>query len=107
MRLCLRLGVVSAMLVAAALGLIALRSGTNQAGHRLHSLFGEKRRLEKTCCRIELSIAGLKNQERLREQAANLRAHEPAEDILTDGPAAAGGSGRSGRPQGRPTSGPP
>lgn len=72
-RLCVRLAVLAAMLVALAIGLVALRTETNQAGNRLHALFRQKRDLEKACCGLELSIARLKNQERMREQAAGLR----------------------------------
>jgi hypothetical protein len=66
------LAILAAMLVGLALGLIYLRTDTNQAGHRLHLLYSQKRTLEKTCCRLELSVAGLKNQERLRQQATEL-----------------------------------
>ena len=59
--------------VGVAIGLIYLRTDTNQAGNRLHGLFRQKRDLEKECCRLELAIARLKNQERLRAQAAVLR----------------------------------
>ena len=72
MRLCVRLAIMAAMLVGLGVGLIYLRTDTNQAGHRLHNLYSQKRSLEKTCCRLELSIAGLKNQERLRQQAPDL-----------------------------------
>jgi len=44
-------------------------------------MFRQKRDLEKNCCRLELSIARLKNQERLRTQAAALH-----EDTASDGP---------------------
>ncbi|MCX5684789.1 MAG: hypothetical protein NT049_14035 [Planctomycetota bacterium] len=68
----MRLAILAAMLVGMALGLIYLRTETNQAGHRLHLLYSQKRTLEKTCCRLELAVAGLKNQERLRQQATEL-----------------------------------
>jgi len=72
MRICIRLAVLAAMLGGLGFGLIYLRTDANQAGHRLHVLYAQKRSLEKTCCRLELSIAGLKNQERLRQQAPDL-----------------------------------
>jgi len=72
MRICIRLAVLAAMLGGLGFGLIYLRTDANQAGHRLHVLYAQKRSLEKTCCRLELSIAGLKNQERLRQEAPDL-----------------------------------
>ena len=72
MRLCVRLAVLAALLVALAIGLIALRTDVHQAGNRLHSLFRDKRQLEQECCRLELRIAGLKSQERLHEHVADL-----------------------------------
>jgi hypothetical protein len=72
MRLCVRLTILAAMLVGLGVGLTYLRTDTSQAGHRLHLSYSQKRSLEKTCCRLELSIAGLKNQERLRQQAMEL-----------------------------------
>jgi len=76
MRLCVRLVVLAALLATLAVGLISLRTDTNQAGNRLHALFRQKRDLEKACCRLELAIARLKNQERLRERADDLRIQE-------------------------------
>jgi len=73
MRLCVRLVVLTAFLVAVALGLVHLRTETTQAGNRLHSLYSQKRSLEKACSRLELGVARLKSQERMREQAADLR----------------------------------
>ena len=83
MKLCIRLALLAAMLVALGIGLIYLRTDTNQAGYRLHTLYAQKRSLEKTCCRLELSIAALKNQERLRQQAADLL---QADDVGLDPP---------------------
>jgi cell division protein FtsL len=79
MKLCVRLAVLSALLVALAIGLVNVRTGTHQAGNRLHALFSEKRDLEKACCRLELAIAQLKNQQRLREQAEAFRERMAAE----------------------------
>ena len=93
MRLCVRLAILAAMLVGLALGLIYLRTDTNQAGHRLHTLYSQKRTLEKACCRLELSIAGLKNQERLRQQATELlTADDRGEDPSSAGPHPGAGS---------------
>jgi cell division protein FtsL len=72
MRLCVRLSVLVGCLVLMAMALIYLRTDTVRAGNRLHALFNEKRAMEKSCCRLEMSIAGLKNQERLRQHAADL-----------------------------------
>ncbi|MBM4019915.1 MAG: hypothetical protein FJ288_16610 [Planctomycetes bacterium] len=79
MRLCVRLAVLAAMLVALGIGLIYLRTDTSQAGHRLHILYAQKRSLEKTCCRLELAVAGLKNQERLRQEATDILADDAVE----------------------------
>ena len=93
MRLCVRLAILAATLVGLALGLIYLRTDTNQAGHRLHTLYSQKRTLEKACCRLELSIAGLKNQERLRQQATELlTADDRGEDPSSTGPHPRAGS---------------
>jgi cell division protein FtsL len=73
MRLCVRLAVMAALLVGLAVGLIWLRTDTAQAGNRLHMLFRQKRDLERECCRLEMSIAGLKNVARLRQQAIDFR----------------------------------
>lgn len=75
MRLCLRLAVLAALLVALAMGLVTLRTDIHQAGSRLHVLFREKRGLESECCRLEIEIGMLKSQERLREHAADIRYH--------------------------------
>ena len=80
MRLCLRLAALTALLVALAIGLTALRTETHQAGNRLHSLFREKRDLEKDCYRLELAIGRLKSQMRLREQVADLY-EEPMDEF--------------------------
>ena len=80
MRLCVRLAVLAALLVALAIALIALRTDTHQAGNRLHSGFRDKRQLEAECCRLELAIARLKSQERLRERVAALE-DEPADAL--------------------------
>jgi hypothetical protein len=79
MRLCIRLAVLAALLVALAIGLVALRTETHQAGYRLHALFRDKRQLEKECCRLEVVIARLKSQDRLHEHVADLEA-DPAAD---------------------------
>jgi cell division protein FtsL len=71
MRLCVRLAVMAALLVALAVGLIWLRTDTAQAGNRLHMLFRQKRDLGQECCRLEMSIAALKNVARLRERAVD------------------------------------
>jgi hypothetical protein len=91
MRLCIRLVVLTALLVALAIGLIALRTDTHQAGNRLHLLFRDKRRLEGDCCRLELAIARLKGQERLHEHVAGLE-DEPTDGLNDRGPAAPPGS---------------
>ncbi len=83
MRLCVRLVALAVLLAALAVGLITLRTDTNQAGNRLHALFRQKRDLEKACCRLELAVARLKNQERLRERADDLRILEA--DVPDDG----------------------
>jgi len=80
MRLCLRLAVLAALLAAMAIGLVHLRTGTTQAGNRLHSLYSQKRSLEKACCGLELALARLKSQDRLREHAAGLQQMQP-EDL--------------------------
>jgi hypothetical protein len=77
---------MAAMLVGLGVGLIYLRTDANQAGHRLHQLYSQKRSLEKTCCRLELAIAGLKNQERLRQQATELLRADDAGDQPSAGP---------------------
>jgi cell division protein FtsL len=73
MRLCVRLAILAALLVSLAVGLVWLRTDTAQAGNRLHMLFRQKRDLEQECCRLEMSIAGLKNVARLRERAVEFR----------------------------------
>jgi len=92
MRLSVRLAILAAMLVGLAIGLIYIRTDTNQAGHRLHTLYSQKRTLEKTCCRLELSIAGLKNQERLRQQATELLKADDTGDQSSAGPHPGAGS---------------
>jgi hypothetical protein len=72
MRLCIRLAAMAALLVVVALGLISLRTDTIQTGNRLHVLYGEKRSLERVCSRLERDIADLRNQERMRQEAAEL-----------------------------------
>jgi cell division protein FtsL len=86
MRLCVRLAILAAMLIGLAMGLIYLRTDTSQAGHRLHNLFSQKRAIEKTCCRLEISVAGLKNQERLRQQATELLMADDGGDQPAAGP---------------------
>jgi hypothetical protein len=73
MRLCVRLAVMAGLLVVVALGLTYLRTDTAQAGNRLHLLFRQKRDLERECCRLEMSIAGLKSLARLRQQAIDFK----------------------------------
>lgn len=91
MRLCIRLVVLTALLVALAMSLIALRTDTHQAGNRLHLLFRDKQRLQGDCCRLEIEIARLKSQERLHEHVADLE--DESTDGLNDrGPAAPPGS---------------
>jgi len=92
MRLCVRLAILAAMLIGLAMGLIYLRTDTSQAGHRLHHLFGQKRAIEKTCCRLEISVAGLKNQERLRQQATELLRADDGGDQPAAGPHPGAGS---------------
>lgn len=104
MRLCVRLAVLAALLVALAIGLIALRTDVHQAGNRLHSMFSDKRRLEQECCRLELRIAGLKSQERLREHVADLGSESGDEGLNDrDGGVPSGTAGR--RPHSRLTDG--
>jgi len=103
MRLCVRLAVLTALLVALAIGLIALRTDVHQAGNRLHSLFGDKRRLEQECCRLELRIAGLKSQQRLREHVVDLESESDEGLNDRDGGAPSGPAGW--RPHSRLTDG--
>lgn len=109
MRLCLRLAVLTALLVALAIGLVALRTETHQAGNRLHSLFREKRDLEKDCYRLELAIGRLKSQMRLRERVADL--YQEPTDEFPGRPADLSPGARPGRrpsrPESRSASGPP
>jgi hypothetical protein len=79
MRLCLRLAAMAAFLVVVALGLIALRTDTVQTGNKLHVLYGEKLELERRCDRLELQIAALKNQDRMRQEAAEIMKADQAE----------------------------
>jgi hypothetical protein len=79
MKLCVRLAGMVALLVVVALLLIALRTDTIQTGNRLHVLYGEKQSLEKVCCQQELDIARLKNQERMRQEAASLLKEDAAD----------------------------
>jgi len=73
MRLCVRLAVLAGLLVAVAIGLIALRTDVHHSGNRLHALFREKRHLEQQCCRLELEVARLRSQDSLRDRAVILR----------------------------------
>jgi len=95
MRMCVRLAVLAGLLVAVAMGLIALRTDVQQAGHRLHALFREKRSLERQCGGLELRIARLRSQRRLRDQADELRRH--AEVLAESAPDAPDGAGAPGR----------
>ena len=72
MRLSVRLAAMVALLVGVAMALTWLRTDTVHAGNQLHMLFGQKVTLERDCSRVELAIARLKNQERLRQEAATL-----------------------------------
>ena len=72
MRLSVRLAAIVALLVSVAMALTWLRTDTVHAGNQLHMLFGQKVTLERDCSRVELDIARLKNQERLRQEAATL-----------------------------------
>ena len=80
MRLCLRLAAPVVLLMAVALGLVYVRTETVRASNHLHALYREKRDLERTCYRLELTIADLKCPQRLREQAARLEV--PAEEAV-------------------------
>jgi hypothetical protein len=79
MKLCVRLAGMAAMLVVVALLLITLRTDTIKTGNSLHVLYGNKRSLEQVCCRLELEIAALKNQERMRQEAGELLKTDEAE----------------------------
>lgn len=83
MRVCVRLAVLAGMLVAVAMALVTLRTDVHQTGHRLHALFREKRSLERQCCALELRIARLRSQQRLRDHAADLRRR--TEDVAASG----------------------
>jgi len=72
-RLCVRLTGLAALLVAVAVGLVALRTDVHRAGYRLHTLFREQRRLQRECCRLQIRVARLRSQPRLRLEAARLR----------------------------------
>jgi len=74
MRLCVRLGGLVILLMGIAMALVYLRTDTVCAGHRLHSLFREKRDLEKSCKRLELAVAEHKNPDRLRREVQEWRA---------------------------------
>ena len=74
MRLCVRLGGLVILLMGIAMALVYLRTDTVCAGHRLHSLFREKRDLEKSCSRLELTVAGFKSPQRLRQEVQEWRA---------------------------------
>jgi len=84
MRVCVRLAALAALLVAIAIALVYLRTDVARAGNRLHSLYREKRTLEKSCCRLELAIARLKNPQRLREQAAEWQSPGEGADQAPD-----------------------
>jgi cell division protein FtsL len=79
MRLSIRLAAMVVMLVGVAMTLTWMRTDTIQAGNRLHVLYGEKHNLEKACSRLELQIAALKSQERMRQQAIELLKADEAE----------------------------
>jgi hypothetical protein len=95
MRVCVRLAVLAGLLVAVAMGLIALRTDVHQSGHRLHALFREKRSLERRCCGLELRIARLRSQQRLKDRAADLRRR--ADSLAEAGAEGTDGSGAPGR----------
>jgi hypothetical protein len=84
MRVCVRLAALAALLVAIAIALVYMRTDVARAGNRLHSLYREKRTLEKACCRLELAIARLKSPQRLREQAAEWRSPGEEADQAPD-----------------------
>jgi len=94
MRVCVRLSVLAGLLVAVAMGLIALRTDVHQAGHRLHALFREKRTLERQCWGLELRIAVLRSQDRLQDHADHLRG---CHDVLAESDASAPGGGAGSR----------
>jgi cell division protein FtsL len=79
MRLCFRLAALVLLLVLMAIGLVYMRTGTVRESNDLHRLYREKRDLEKTCYRLELAIANLRNPQRMREAAVNLKA-QPSEE---------------------------
>jgi hypothetical protein len=79
MRLSVRLAAMVVMLVGVALALISLRTDTVHAGNQLHVLFKKKVDLERDCTRVELDIARLKNQERLRQEATAILKADEAE----------------------------
>jgi hypothetical protein len=95
MRVCVRLAVLAGLLVAVAMGLVALRTDVHQAGHRLHALFREKRSLERRCCGLELRIARLRSQQRLKDHADDLRRR--ADRLVEAGAEGADGSGAANR----------
>lgn len=100
MRVCVRLAVLAGLLVAVAMGLVALRTDVHQAGHRLHALFREKRSLERQCCGLELRIARLRSQQRLADHADHLRRRA---EVLAESVAA----GRQGDAGARTVADPP
>jgi hypothetical protein len=73
MKIWLRLGVVAVLLAAIAMGLVYLRTETAREGSRLHALYHRRRGLEKSCWRLHLVIADLKNVDGLRARAAELK----------------------------------
>lgn len=95
MRLCVRLAVLAGLLVAVAIGLIALRTDVHQSGNRLHALFREKRDLERQCCRLELEVARLRSQDRMHDHAASLR--RAVDDTTEPNPSALEASGSAAR----------
>jgi hypothetical protein len=101
MRLCLRLAAPVLLLVLMAMGLVYVRTDIVRAGNHLHALYREKRDLEKTCYRLELAIANLRNPQRMREAAVSLKAQPPEEAGGEDRPVTpplVAGKARSTRP---------
>jgi cell division protein FtsL len=101
MRLCLRLAVPVVLLMAMAIALVYARTEIVRAGNHLHALYREKRDLEKTCYRLELSIANLKSPQRMRENAVSLKCEATDGAVVQDRPGTkplAAGKARPSRP---------
>jgi putative protein kinase ArgK-like GTPase of G3E family len=72
-----------ALLMGVAMALVWFRTDTVQAGNQLHVLFGQKVTLERDCTRLDLSIARLKNQERMRQEATTILKADESESGRT------------------------